>query len=340
LLLHDSILRLFDGFCTAALLELLSVDPGRPLRAVVSVLSNLIFKHVPALGDVRNARLGVFINLVAGIFEVPRQVGLGEALRRVQRFDARALEIIGKLVLRKAVVQVHLFALFGDNILGVLVEPLATGEIQSAASSQLQGPPVLRSVEPLVLLLMLRGTERVGAVSGGVRRVIHRIDGLLSVHVLLRGKKGVTSFFKIRLLVPNVLNVVLDVGWAVSARSVDGELHVEAHVRLTTGDARVILQGEVEWRSLETAEVRLTVVEAEDALDFLGSGDSLSYVVDLGLEILLATDAAGIGVTNKAVRLKGWVVRWRGRACVASHPFVVVLSSLFVGVISFVHRDA
>lgn len=168
----------------------------------------MILKHIPAPGNVRNARLGVSLNLVAGIFEVPRQVGLGEALRRVQRFDARALELIVKLVLRKAVVQLHLFALFVDNILGVLVEPLATREVQSAATSQLQGPPVLRSVQPLVGLLMLRGAERVGPVSGGVGRVIHCIDGSLSVGIGLRREKGVTSLCKIGLLVPNVLDIV------------------------------------------------------------------------------------------------------------------------------------
>ena len=72
----------------------------------------------------------------------------------------------------------------------------------------------------------------------------------------------------------------------------------------------MILQGKVERRCLETAEVRLTVVEAKDTLDLFGPSNSLSNVVNLGFEILLAANTTGILITNKAVRLKGWVVRW------------------------------
>ena len=110
--------------------------------------------------------------------------------------------------------------------------------------------------------------------------------------ILIGGEEGVAGFCQIDLLVPDVLDRILDVGWAVATRPVDGELHVEAHGGLTAGGALEVLKRHVKRRSLETAEVGLAVVEAENAFDLLGSGDSFSNAVNLRLEILLAADAA------------------------------------------------
>jgi hypothetical protein len=127
--------------------------------------------------------------------------------------------------------------------------------------------------------------------------------------MLVGCEKRVTGLVEVELLVPDGLDVVGDVRRAVTARSVDRELHVEAHVGLTAGMTSVVVQREVERRGLVAAEVGLAVVEAEDALDFLGPGDPVSNVVNLGSEVVFPTDASRVLITGEAVGLEGGMTR-------------------------------
>ena len=136
------------------------------------------------------------------------------------------------------------------------------------------------------------------------------------------------------MLVPNLLNVVLNAWWPIASWSVDWELHVETHVGFATSNSRVILKSQVNWWCLERSSIILPVVKGEGALNLLGPRNSLSNAVDFSLQVLLATNAATVLIANKAVGLKrGMLVRGAGSGIVIDSLFVIQFRAL-VNVIS------
>ena len=111
--------------------------------------------------------------------------------------------------------------------------------------------------------------------------VVEGLESFALVVSVCREEAGAGLVLDVGLLVPDLLDVVVDVGRPVAARSVDGELHVETHVRLATVITRQILERQVKRRRLEAAVIRLAIIETKHALDFLGSGDSLGNAIDL-----------------------------------------------------------
>ena len=136
------------------------------------------------------------------------------------------------------------------------------------------------------------------------------------------------------MLVPDLLDVVLNAWWAIASWPVDWEFHVETHVGFATSNSRVILQSQVDWWRLERSAIILPVVKGKAALNLLGPRDSLGNAVDFSLQVLLATNAATVLIAHKAVGLKrGMLVRGAGSGIVVDSLFVIQFRAL-INVIS------
>ena len=125
------------------------------LIALVLVLgAEWVLEQVPASGDLGHAGFRVLVDLLGGVTEEPRELSLGETLRRVQLLAANRAVNLAELgvdfVLRKAADQIDVLALFSDGLRGVLVETLAAREVQRAAARQLQRPLVSVLAEELL----------------------------------------------------------------------------------------------------------------------------------------------------------------------------------------------
>ena len=125
----------------------------------------------------------------------------------------------------------------------------------------------------------------------------------------------------------------------MATRSVNGELHVESHVCLAAVRSSEVLQCQVKWRRLIAASVSFAVVEAEDALDFLGARNSFSDTVDLGLQVFFATYAARVSIALEAVGLHSRMLCRRASARVSIHSLVHCLLWVLKYVIALVQRE-
>ena len=170
----------------------------------------------------------------------------------------------------------------------------------------------------------------------GCRRLIER-TWLLDFLVLFSGVELVAGFL-INLIVPNFLNVIINIGMTMSTGSIDGEFHVESHSSLATLLSSHVSESLIKRGSFPSTSVGFSRVNTEHSLDFSSSGESLSNSVDLRFQILFFRDTSAVFVTYEAIGLHRWVHDRRAWSRVLIHSLFVIHLGVFVNLISLMKR--
>ena len=170
----------------------------------------------------------------------------------------------------------------------------------------------------------------------GCRSLIER-TWLLDFLVFLGGVKLVAGSL-IQLIVPNFLNIIINIRVTMSTRSVDGELHVESHGGLATLLSSHVSESLIKRGSFPSTSVGFSRVNTEHSLDFSSSGESLGNSVDLRFQILFFRDTSAVFVTYEAIGLHRWVHDRRAWSRVLIHSLFVIHLGVFMNLISLMQR--
>lgn len=180
--------------------------------------------------------------------------------------------------------------MFSYDLLSIFIETLTLRERNGTSSSKFETSHFRMSTfSDISFIRRVDGMASAGIIpepiltSSGVESVINvvHVEGTPPI-VGVCCEERIAGSSGISLLLPNLLNVILNAWWPIASWSINWEFHVETHVGLTASDTGMVLQSQVNWWCLKRATIILPVVEGQAALNFFGSSDSLGNTVYFG----------------------------------------------------------